>query len=959
MAMYRYGNANVVKASITGDQWTNNAYKDACKDGQCRMKTARSVIAKYSPDKYLLSHVTIISSVDVELADHKDPKSDYLIHPEFSKFVNNNGDAWTAGVIKNSYKSFIGGNNFLEHVQIDSLSKGKIIDAALREIVVGKDKNGKELTTNYVDILVATDRKHEDLVRKIQSGEYSQMSMGCMIRYSICSKCGNKAADETEACDHVRYQKSNMFFDDNGVQRKIAELCFPWNVKVLTDTGYKYIEGIKKDDIVITHTGDKHKVLETISREFIGDFISIKAEGLHKRFESTPEHPYYVYDGKQFSFKAASELVVGDYLVSRGPLETKNIDEINEDRAKLLGLYISEGYAYNGYVEFSFNSLDEYNLAQETSVLLEKEFPPEINKNVPNKNHWTKILNEGIFKKVRRTKHGLTLVDKNISCPICDAPYEYIVFKRNRIKCVVCGSQTSKNRESILKKPHVYICDRKYNQNSIGDRLISKDNSKKLSVRYNNKNCFDFFKKYCSGNRAFNKSICPDLIYAPLGIQKIILTNWLKGDGSIDSELRLRGYTTSENIFYFMKTIASRLNYWTRGQVLFDDKLVDLGDLRNQCADFDQMLDSKKSHTRFVLYFSPRDDKDLVIESGMINSYPNKRPETRKKDGFLFHKIKLIEIKKFSGSVFNLKVDKDNSFIVDSIVTHNCGHESDPESVKFIEASWVRQPAFTGAVLRSFVEPSDELMEKLEAANKMQSYKTKAGDYLKAATDKGLIAQDPEKTDPGAEAAPEDTPPPEDAPAAEDVPADEPLPPEMVEEEDDIKVFKKDLKKKVLKQVQDEVLKDLSDEDSEGPRELETLDETLIKPASLVLSKVWGAQKTWDRFIGQKLSKKLEKKSFDKLRYGVHIAMTNSDLTVLKDYGYNKRDFLAVLSFIDSCFKNPLPFTIKKTIAKLGGMGNKTPEELLRQVVADLDRKITRKEAIKTLSWLRLLDFYT
>jgi hypothetical protein len=103
----------------------------------------------------------------------------------------------------------------------------------------------------------------------------------------------------------------------------------------------------------------------------------------------------------------------------------------------------------------------------------------------------------------------------------------------------------------------------------------------------------------------------------------------------------------------------------------------------------------------------------------------------------------------------------------------------------------------------------------------------------------------------------------------------------------------------------------------------------------------------------------LNKKSFDKLRYGVHIAMTNSDLTVLKDYGYNKRDFLAVLSFIDGCFKNPLSLPIKKTIASIGGTEGKQPIELLQKVVASIGRKVTRDEATKICSWLRLMDFYS
>lgn len=500
---YRYA-ASTISSILSIDKkfYTGKVYNFSVQDDE-----------SYIINRQAVHNCTIIASVDTDLADPKDPKSDYLIKPELSGFVNNNGDAWTKGVIKNSFHTFIGGDNFLEHVQVDCLSKGKIIDAALREIVVGKDKEGKDLSTYYVDILVATDRKHEDLVRKIESKELTTMSMGTLIKYSICSKCGNKAVDETQACDHIKYQKNNTFFDKNGVQRKIAELC---------------------------------------------------------------------------------------------------------------------------------------------------------------------------------------------------------------------------------------------------------------------------------------------------------------------------------------------------------------------------------------------------------------------------------------------------------------GHESEIDSNRFIEASWVAQPAFTGAVLRSFVAPTEEIMAKLEKAEKIPSYKKQNGDYLKAAGLLDIIAKDPE--DAPAEAptdeAPTDEAPPVDEAPTDEAPMDEESPvPEGVEE-DEFKSWKKDLKKQVLRQISDEVMKGLSEDEGEAPRDTDTLDETLIRPASIVMHKIWGAQKTWDRFVKQTVGSSMNKKAYDKLRYGLHIAMTNTDLTALREYGYTKRDFLAVLSFIDGNMKKALPLQVKKTIAKLGGTNGKTAKDLLGTVVKDLGRKITENEARKILSWLRLMDYY-
>lgn len=102
-----------------------------------------------------------------------------------------------------------------EHVQVPELSKGKIIDAVARDLG----------DTIYIDILVATDRKHKQLIKDIESGKVNAMSMGCSIAYSRCSKCGNVAAEEEDLCDHIRHEKGNYFIDEQGIKRLISELC--------------------------------------------------------------------------------------------------------------------------------------------------------------------------------------------------------------------------------------------------------------------------------------------------------------------------------------------------------------------------------------------------------------------------------------------------------------------------------------------------------------------------------------------------------------------------------------------------------------------------------------------------------------------------------------------------------------------------------------------------------------
>lgn len=231
MAMLRYAKATVVHPTLSTKGWgkvrTAATSKAALSGGL--LDQASEIFGKpFDPSKYLLTHATIVASVNTEkptsvklgsvLEDGfrvNRKYANFRITPSTEKYVNNNMDAWDKPTLLKSYRTFIGAHNFVEHVQIENLSKGRIIDAVARDI-------GDSV---YVDILVATDRKHTDLVEAIQSGKMATMSMGCTIDFSICTKCGNVAVDETEMCSHVRYMKGNTFFDENGVRRKVAELC--------------------------------------------------------------------------------------------------------------------------------------------------------------------------------------------------------------------------------------------------------------------------------------------------------------------------------------------------------------------------------------------------------------------------------------------------------------------------------------------------------------------------------------------------------------------------------------------------------------------------------------------------------------------------------------------------------------------------------------------------------------
>jgi hypothetical protein len=179
--------------------------------------------------KYLLSHTTIMSSVMTE-----NEPDDYLIKPECSYLINQNEDGWENEVLKMSYKSFIGAFNFLEHVQNSKHAKGHIIDAILRKITISGG-----IWVYFVDLLVATDLAHEKLVSDIRSGKTKYMSMGCVTDLVICSYCGHKVKEDGNYCNHLQYNKGQFIPDEDGVSRRVAELC---GHKSLPNGGVKFVE---------------------------------------------------------------------------------------------------------------------------------------------------------------------------------------------------------------------------------------------------------------------------------------------------------------------------------------------------------------------------------------------------------------------------------------------------------------------------------------------------------------------------------------------------------------------------------------------------------------------------------------------------------------------------------------------------------------------------------------------
>ena len=244
MAFLKTARAVVVHPSVSPATWSGLRKTASVTPAKSVSAQAHEILGgPLDPARYLVSHCTIVASVDVKpvpgvktgkikvgskTVDLRWPE--FLVTANTDQFINNNHDAFPRDVLLKSYRTFVGAQNYLEHVQIEEQSKGRVIDAVARDI-------GDSI---YVDILVATDRKHADLVQQIENGTLTTLSMGCVCDATQCTKCGNVGVDETQLCDCVKYEKGNYFMDDNGNRRRVAEIC---GHKSMNETGgVRFIE---------------------------------------------------------------------------------------------------------------------------------------------------------------------------------------------------------------------------------------------------------------------------------------------------------------------------------------------------------------------------------------------------------------------------------------------------------------------------------------------------------------------------------------------------------------------------------------------------------------------------------------------------------------------------------------------------------------------------------------------
>jgi hypothetical protein len=164
---------------------------------------------------------------------------------------NKNGDYFPEQELKESYKTF------LTNAKVFKNHENKKSEQAIGEILEGFWNDRMK----YVELYIRIDRVLEPkLCRNIETGVVTDVSMGCRVKYSLCSVCGNKATNPSEFCIHVSKK--------GGLRNRImpnGKRAFEINVK----------PKFHDISIVLSGAAPTEKIQEHIAEEKDGSLIKV------------------------------------------------------------------------------------------------------------------------------------------------------------------------------------------------------------------------------------------------------------------------------------------------------------------------------------------------------------------------------------------------------------------------------------------------------------------------------------------------------------------------------------------------------------------------------------------------------------------------------------------------------------------------------------------------------------
>jgi len=564
-----------------------------------------------------------------------------------------------------------------EHVQLESQSRGRIVDAVARDI-------GPSV---YVDILVATNRKHASLIQDIENGRMGTLSMGCFLPDAQVSLADGRRVSIRDV------QPGDLVLSHRGRTCEVTnrqEYTSRWRMRRIHAAG-------TGSPVVCTVT---HPVFVLRPRKVCacgcGEPLALDHQAtdrrLHARFKNghrlrilNPNGSYSLDEMRRrkallddiYTMKveevAAGDLRPGDFMCFPRTFVPDTEEGPSVARARLLGYFLAEGsfIKYKGEpveTQFNFSMAEKDSYVAEVCRLLREEFS---------------------------------------DCK----PWVQDRVERNT--CVV----------------------------HVSGRSIA-----------------EWFRAH-GGEYSHGKRISAEAMGWPTSRLLHVVGAWMNGDGStadygteIPDEKRSGGTTVSYDLACQVHSILMRAGVFCRFSAKVYSRSVTVAEVVNGMGIGGVDADSGRRPS-YTIDLGMTMGQELRGYTDRIAREPKNVQGLRLIEDYVIFPITEIEDEVYEGTVYDLEVEEDHSYVVEGCAVHNCtcvhttctkcgnvghdetelcpcvryekgnafydqngiqhkvaelcGHASeDPTGgVNFIEASWVAVPAFAGAVMRNILHP--------------------------------------------------------------------------------------------------------------------------------------------------------------------------------------------------------------------------------------------------------------
>jgi len=454
----------------------------------------------------------------------------------------------------------------------------------------------------------------------------------------VLSRYGNLSSDGRPIIGLDVAEMAHIIFDIDENCMVVPAHCLLPNIFVHTSKGPKAIKDISEKDYVYTHKMRFKKVEKLLQREYQGEIFHIKPYYFREGIKVTPEHPFYVIK----TFKNCP---------SRGSFCNPNCSQLKRNgcRRKFFNHY------YPQWIQAKDIEINDIIIF------------PRFNNKVIDKNNIQidkLILGKYILKKGKVGYKGFrTCFVKNnikIDKDFCRLSGYFVSegYTNSRDCIAFCFREDEKEyRDDVINLMRKIF-------NIKVSKIQTRRDIKGIEVIFYSKVLYKLFSKLFYTNskvkKAYSKSLPEWMLYLPLEKQAEIIKGWWRGD---------KGYTASRILMNQFKVL------FLRQGIIPSIGIDSIEDHRNRGKHF---LGSREIIAQHNIYhfsnLSFFQDKFGLLTDREFRKFKTKSSARHGwiDNNYVYLPVRSILKQKYQGTVYNLEVKDDNSYVCEFATVHNC-----------------------------------------------------------------------------------------------------------------------------------------------------------------------------------------------------------------------------------------------------------------------------------------------